>query len=472
MKQLLLCLLAVAASAETGPGWNTFRGPNGSGVFEAKNLPSEIGPGKNLLWRTSTPPGYSSPVIGGKHIFLTAHENGKIYTIALHRDTGKEAWRKEAPRAKTTKRSVNTPVSATPVTDGENVFVFFEDAGVFSYGPDGQERWRYLASNYNNPYGVSASPVLAGGKLIVACDQDTDSFLMALDAATGKLSWKAERTEFTHGFSTPVIYQPKSGPAQVIVSGAYQLAGYSVESGEKLWWVWGMAWQAKSTPVLSGDVLFVHSWMASMSELGAQKDDVAPFDEVLKKFDADHDGKLSRDESPDPALKPVWFLLDLNKDNFVDAQEWEVHRKRGQAKNGLYAIRLGGKGDVSATHVLWRFDKSLPNIPSPVLYEGVLYVLKEGGVLTALEPATGRVSKQGRITGALEGYFASPVAADGKIFTASKEGKVAAVKAGADWQVLHVSDLGDEIWATPALDANRLYIRTEKAVYCFGKAPD
>ncbi|MBI4905866.1 MAG: PQQ-binding-like beta-propeller repeat protein [Acidobacteria bacterium] len=468
MKQfsLILFFVSVAAAEST---WTSFRGPNGAGVAQAKNLPTAFAVDKNLAWKTALPPGYSSPVLSGRQVFLTAFEGEKLFTIALDRASGKELWRKEAPRAKVTRRSVNTPVSATPATDGENVYVFFEDAGAFSYNAKGEERWRYAGTAFNNPYGMSASPILTGGKVILLCDQDTNSYLLSLDAATGKVMWKTERPEAIHGFSTPVFYQPKSGGAQVIVSGSYQLAAYSVESGEKLWWVWGMAWQAKSTPVLRGDVLYVHSWMASMSELGQQKDDVAPFADVLKEKDADGDGKLSAEEAPDPAMKPVWFLFDLNKDKLVDAQEWEVHRKRGQARNGLYAIRLGGKGDVTATNVLWKHDKSLPNIPSPVLYNDVLYVLKEGGVLTALDSTSGKMLKQGRITGALEAYFASPVAADGKIFTASKDGKVAALKAGPDWDVITVSDLGEEIWATPALDDNHVYIRTQKALYCFGK---
>jgi len=154
---------------------------------------------------------------------------------------------------------------------------------------------------------------------------------MALNPKNGKLLYKVERPESTHGFSTPVVYRPAKGPAQLILSGSYQVAAYSVETGEKLWWVWGMAWQAKSTPVLHGDMLYVHSWMATLSELGIQKDDVPLFEAVLKEFDKDKDGKLSQAEAPDPAMKPVWFLFDLNKDGFIDAKEWEVHRMRGAA---------------------------------------------------------------------------------------------------------------------------------------------
>ncbi|HET8549904.1 MAG TPA: PQQ-binding-like beta-propeller repeat protein, partial [Bryobacteraceae bacterium] len=135
--------------------------------------------------------------------------------------------------------------------------------------------------------------------------------------------------------------------------------------------------------------------------------------------------------------------------------------------NGLYAIRLGGRGDVTATHVVWRYDKGLPNIPSPLLYRDALYVLREGGILTTLDPADGKVIREARIEGAVDSYFASPVAADGKVITASQEGKVAVIRAGRQWELLSVNEFGEEIWATPAMADNQIFIRTQRALYCF-----
>lgn len=121
--------------------------------------------------------------------------------------------------------------------------------------------------------------------------------------------------------------------------------------------------------------------------------------------------------------------------------------------------------------MLWSYRRSLPNFPSPLLYEGVLYVLKEGGILTALDPKSGEVLKAGRIEGALDDYFASPVAADGKLFTASHAGRLAVLAAGPDWRVLSVSDLEEEIWATPAIAGSQIFVRTQEALYCFEKPP-
>ncbi len=460
---LLLCVISVAPAASDWPG---FRGPNGSGVSDATGLPVNFGPGKNVIWKADIPGGQSSPVVVGERIFVTASEGQKLLTICLDRKTGKVLWRREAPRERATKsHGANTPASPTPVTDGSAVYVFFEDFGLLSYNVDGSERWRRALGPFNNPYGMAGSPILADNVVLLLCDQDTKSFLIAVDKTDGAVRWKTDRPEATHSFSTPVIYRPAGGPAQVIVSGAYQVAAYSVATGEKIWWVSGMAWQAKSIPVIDGDTLYVHSWMAAVSEIGIH--DVRPFKQVLAERDANHDGKLAPDEVADKDMKALWFLFDLNRDGFLDEQEWNLNQARETAGNGLFAIKLGGKGDVTKTHVLWRFEKSLPNIPSPLVYKGVLYVLREGGVVTALDPHSGRVLKQGRLTGALDAYYASPVAADNKIYTVSQEGKLAVLKAGGQWELLAVNDMQEECWATPAIDGGSLYVRTKSAMYRF-----
>jgi outer membrane protein assembly factor BamB len=132
------------------------------------------------------------------------------------------------------------------------------------------------------------------------------------------------------------------------------------------------------------------------------------------------------------------------------------------------AVRLGGGGDMTATNILWRYYKSLPNASSPVVYRGVLYLVKEGGILTALDAETGKVLKQGRIAGAQEFFYASPVAADGKIYAPGEAGHVAVIKAGADWEVLAVNDMDEEVFASIAPLDERLYLRTRGALYCFG----
>jgi outer membrane protein assembly factor BamB len=234
---LSVALLAPAAAGE----WLRFRGPNGSGVADGKPLPREIGPAKNVIWKTAVPAGKSSPVVISDRVYLTGHENGTLLTLALDRRTGKMLWRREAPGRRDEKRhTLNDPASPSPVTDGENVFVFFAGYGLISYGRDGAERWRLPLGPFTNFHGMGASPVLVGDKLLMICDQDQGAYLLAVDQNTGKPVWKVDRPEMVHSFSTPIVYRPPSGPAELIVPGSYQMTGYDVATGKLLWRVNGL----------------------------------------------------------------------------------------------------------------------------------------------------------------------------------------------------------------------------------------
>jgi outer membrane protein assembly factor BamB len=461
-----LLLFSISLMIAAAPVWTRFRGPNGTGVAETGPLPVEMNREKNLQWRVEYQPGFSSPVLGEKCVFLTSYEAMKGFTACLDPKTGSELWRRQGFELSKKFGPVNTPVSATPVTDGKNVWVFFESIGLVSYDGDGNERWRKPLGTFNNPYGMANSPMLADGVLVLQADQDTGSYLLAVDAASGKDLWRTERPQALHGYSTPVLYRPRSGPSQLIVSESYQLTGYSLKTGEKLWWVDGMAWQAKSVPVLDGDMLYLHSWTFGLSEIA--KLPARPWAEFLAEADKDKDGRIGKDEAPEKEMVKLWFLYDLDRTGFLEEKDYASIQKRSEERSGLFAIQLGGKGDLTGSAIRWKAEKQLPNIPSPVLYQGILYVLKEGGILTAYDAKAGAVVKQGRVEGALDGYFASLVASDGKIFAASHKGKFGVLKAGREWEVLKVNDLEEEIWATPAIEGGRIYLRTQKALYCFG----
>jgi outer membrane protein assembly factor BamB len=129
---------------------------------------------------------------------------------------------------------------------------------------------------------------------------------------------------------------------------------------------------------------------------------------------------------------------------------------------------LGGEGDQSATAIRWRYSKPVPQVPSTLLYQGVLYMINDSGILISFDPATGSVLKQGRLHGAIDKYFSSPVAADGKVFLIGEAGQVSVLKAAGEWDVLRVNELDDEVFATPAIADGRIYIRTRSALYAFG----
>jgi len=221
----------------------------------------------------------------------------------------------------------------------------------------------------------------------------------------------------------------------------------------------------KSVPVIDRDVIYVSGWETGGDT--AQAPEVPTWEETLAKYDTDHDGRISRAESP---LKNLNQFLDsdLNRDGYLDERDWNFYRARRTSQNNVVAIRGGGHGDVTNTHVLWRYRKSVPNVPSPLLYRGVLFLVKEGGIFTSVNPKTGEIYKQARLTGALGQYWSSPVGADGKIYVSCEDGKVSVITASADWEILAVNDLDDEIFATPAIVDESIYVRTRGTVYRFG----
>ena len=472
MKKLLpLSLIAIALFVNTNSSthaqprtneWTQFRGPNGTGVAEGSALPTEFGAKKNLVWKTPVPFARSSPVVTADRIFLTASEGDKLITLALDRKNGKVLWRREVVRPRhMTIYKANDAASPSPVTDGKNVFAFFGELGLISYGPDGKERWRLPLGPFNSFYGMGGSPVITGNTLVMVCDHRANSFIIAVDARDGKELWRKSRTNF-ESYSTPAIYKPKDGPAQVIVVGSNTVDAYSLDKGERLWWVSKIGTYPKGVPIIGTDMVYV---MAD----GGEEPFLPPFEESLKQFDKNKDQRLHSEEmKAQPEAYDHFGWLDANSDQYVDREEYDFVRNSTVGGHGLTAVRLKGQGDLTASNVAWNVKKSYPSIPAPLIYRGVMYLMKEGGIVSSLDPASGAVLKQGRTPDALEEYYASPVAADGKIFVVSASGKVTVLKAEAQWEILAMNDLDEEVWATPAIAGNNLYIRTRNALYSFG----
>src|SRR5262245_50015830 len=459
-----LLLLAVPA---LGADWPQFRGRNASGVADAKNLPVRFGPESNVVWKTPLPIGPSSPAIAGDRIFLTGVENEKLLTIAVDRASGRVLWRREAPRPRRQElQENNNPAAPTPATDGKNAYVFFADFGLLAYGPDGRELWKLPLGPFNNPFGHGASPILAGELLLQVCDQDTDSFVLAVEKSSGRVRWRTPRRHAQRGYATPVLHRPSRGGLQALVIGSYQLDAYDVDSGRPIWWIRGLPWQIKPTPVLGEDAVYFVTFSGE-SDPG-QQEVVPAFAEALARLDADKDGRLSKAEMPDERARGRFDeYLDLDDTGFLEERDWSQFQLRRQGMNSLWAFRLGGEGDMTEKSFLWKNPKSLPNVPSPLLYRGVLYTLKEGGILTSLDPKTGEIFTQARLEGAPGAYYASPVAADDKLYAISEEGKLAVVRAGADWELLAVNALDDGSKSTPAIVGDAIYVRTYSALYCF-----
>jgi outer membrane protein assembly factor BamB len=479
MRVVLGLLLALPLAAQ----WPQFRGANGAGVGETARLPVRFRAHEGAAWRTELPPGHSSPVIVGARIFVTAavlgkakdaglnkivDEGGRLFTICLDRATGKVLWRREAPRPRLERyQPTNSPASPSPAADEKGVYVFFGDYGLLAYGLDGEERWRLPLGPFNNVNGHGSSPILVDGLVVLLCDQDTDSYLIAVEKETGRVRWKTPRPESTRSYATPAVLRPARGAVEIVVPGSYQLTSYDARTGEKLWWIGGLSWQPKSTPVVEGDMVYAHWWEAGGENEGAT---VTPeFSELLKKFDANGDRRISLEEfASDARQQKALPNNDLDNDGQLDEREWNAYRARRASRNALLAVRAGGRGDLTGgANIVWRIQKNLPNVPSPLLYRGVMYLVKDGGIFTSLDPKTGRVLKQGRLPGALDTYYSSPVAGAGHVYAISQSGKMTVVKAGAEWEPEALNDFEEDCFATPAIAGDALYVRTRAALYCF-----
>jgi outer membrane protein assembly factor BamB len=304
--------------------WTQFRGPNSSGISTSTDLPVQFGPDQNVLWKTPLPPGHSSPVLTRDRIFITAYEGKeKLQVISLDRASGKIVWTRDVPKVRVQDlHKSNSPASPSPVTDGENVYAFFTDFGLISYDREGRQRWSLPLGPFNNPFGMGASPILAGETLLLNCDSESGSFFLAVDPKTGKQKWRLERPDATRGFSTPVLFQPAKGGQQVIVAGSLRLSAYDIASGKEVWFIRGLTWQIKPTPVFGQDALYILGWAGGADP--GQQEDIMPFEDALKKYDANKNGKLEKAEILDPKITGDWSSLDLDRDNAMNERDWPI----------------------------------------------------------------------------------------------------------------------------------------------------
>jgi hypothetical protein len=259
-----------------------------------------------------------------------------------------------------------------------------------------------------------------------------------------------------------MVFRSDAARADLIVLGTTRLDAYDLATGDQRWWLPLASEGALGTPLALGDTLLI-------STTGSNQPAMPTIASVLSQYDKDKDGRLSLEEfRGDANLGEHFGWIDENDDKFIDAPEWNKARGLGVGEWGAIAIRPGNeRGQLKSDAVRWRLQKNIPYIPAPLLYQGVYYMVKTGGIITSLDPASGRILKEGRSPGALGEYYASPVAADGKVFLANNEGKITVLKAGAEWEVLAVNEIDDEVNATPALSTGRIYVRTHSSLYCF-----
>jgi len=434
---------ALPEPAPAAGAWPSFRGPDASGTAAAQNLPDEWNgeTGDNILWRTPIPGlAHSSPVVWGDRLFVTSaisSEEGATFKPGLYGDgdassdrseqrymiyaldkgSGEILWERLAyrgvPRDKRHMKS--TYASASPATDGRIVVASFGSQGVYAYTVEGDWLWsvdvgRLDVGAYDIPtfeWGPASSPIIWNDTVFLQCDNQKDSFLLALDARTGETLWKAERDELP-SWGTPTVYRGPAGE-ELVTNAAKFIRGYDPLTGAELWRLGGSSKITAPTPVFTDELIVVAS------------------------------GR--RPEQP------------------------------------IFVLRPGAHGDItldgdatSNDSVVWSRTRRGPYMPTPLIYDDILYVLSNNGIFDAYDLASGEEIYRNRVPHLGSGFSSSPVAADGKIYLSNEDGDMVVVRAGREFEHIATNPMGELLMATPAISEGVMYVRGVASVFAIGKA--
>jgi outer membrane protein assembly factor BamB len=466
------------------PTWPQFRGPNCSGhAAEGQDPPVKFGPEQNVLWKTPVPTGHSSPCIWGDHIFLTGFDKDKkeLRVFCIDRSSGNIRWSKIVPAEQIEKvHSVSSPAAPTPAADGERIYVYFGSCGLFCYDFEGKQQWAVPLPVPEKGYGSGTSSIVFGELVILNRHEQKEPYLLTVDRKSGETAWKQRRQPTMETKSTPIVWEK-----QLVIHRYGEIVACDPADGNHIWSVSAVT-TGVSTPVIGNNVLFVGAWTNfGEPDLLVELPDFQAF---VKQYDKDGDMKISESEFPEDlamARRPEagnikytqWYLkrsfqrFDRSKDGLLDETEWKgvVAQYLGPYRDhGLVAIKPGGKDNVTDTHILWQEKKSVPEVPSPLYYDGRIYMIKNGGIVSCMDAETGKLLYRERL-GAFGLYCSSPICANGRIYIASTKGVITVFAAGDTLQVLARNDLKEQVFATPAVVDNKLYVRTVKHMYAFGE---
>lgn len=440
---LLAGLLSAQISQPRAAGsWPSFRGAAASGIAEGQNLPDNwsVGTGQNILWR-STVPGlaHSSPIVWGTQLFITSavssdpnatfrpglygdgdasgdRSRQRWMVYALDKRTGKILWERVAYEgAPIDKRHIkSTYASATPATDGRIVVASFGSHGVYAYDLSGNLRWKvdlgrmdvgaYDAPSYE--WGPASSPIIWNDLVILQCDNQADSFVIALNAQTGETVWKTERQELP-SWGTPTIAPTSAGPV-LVTNASNFIRGYDPRTGKELFKLGGSSKITAPTPIFADGFFVVAS--------GRQPEG------------------------------PIFVIRDNAR--------------------GDLTLRTGR---TSSEAIVWSRTARGPYMPTPLIYRGLLYVLNNNGIFDCYNLRSGEEVYRQRLPNIGSGFSASPVAADGKIYLSSEDGEITIIAAGTSFRNIGANDMGEPLMATPALSEGVMYVRSAKSVVAIGR---
>ncbi len=492
------CLLAVlvagivasaAVPTAIAADWAQFRGPNCSGISAGKEpLPDVLDTDKNLAWSVGLGDGIGSPVVAAGRVFISEMSGDEeVSLVCLDLASGKELWRKAfATGMLPDIHKSNSHAATTAAADKDRVYFYFSTLGMLACdAATGELLWK---QEIPEPYfvfkwGPGMSPILHKDKVIFCQDDDLAPAIYAFDKATGKVVWHVERDDMAVNYSHPVICETDRGP-ELVVAGTGKLLAYDPDSGKELWHARVLLRNIKTTPVVKDGVIYVslqsggiaNQWLASVdrAETGdgdgkITKEELQAFvgqrkvpEAFFKKFDR---GDLNGDGALEGEEIDRAFLAE---GNFAGAR-WNANDPSEQF---ILAVRGGGQGDVTSSHLLWKHPSRAPDhIVSPLVVDDRMFVVKGGGISSCFRIGDGQpLWYQKRIDNVGE-YFASPVYGDGKIYVVGENGQVVVLEAGPELNVLGVFDLGDSCLATPAIATGHLLFRTRTRLLCFAAKP-
>jgi outer membrane protein assembly factor BamB len=469
MKRLILAFIVLAASSSPTPAedWPQFRGINSSGISTSKNLPFKFSHEEKVLWRAKIGDGIGSAVIAGDRVFNSAMTGEQTFGVICHdAKSGKELWRKEFPTGKLPRITPpNSHASSTPATDGKRVYVYFSTLGIVALDAQtGKKVWQHKVPMpaYLMDWGPGASPVIHKDKVFFCQDDDLTSFVVGLDAVSGRQLWRTSREDMLAGYSIPVICTV-DGQTDLVVAGSGKLKGYDPKTGKERWTCNTLLRTIMTSPVVVGEKIYI-----AVQSYGDRSRTLIYA--VWQGLDTNQDGILAREETP-KEFHAKFDRSDRNRDQRLDQDEIETAFQHPDNMVGggsiVQAVRGGGKGDVSKTHVVWNLDHRAPsNLSSPLVFNNRVYLVKSGGMSSCFDAGSGETQWELMRLRTYGDYYASPIAADGKVFLTGRNGFVVVLQDGPELKILAKNDMDEEILATPSIADGRLFIRTRESIVC------
>jgi len=457
---LVLVAIAIWLPVVEADDWSRFRGPNGTGVSSEKGLPEAIDVDRNLQWKIIAGKGSSSPIVVSANVYFTSYQGDQRSLHCCELATGKTLWKQSVTKKRDENASApNGPATCTPAGNGRRLVVLYPDSGLFCYDLQGKVIWTHDLGPYHSMHGIAGSPVIVDDVVITLADQLEDSWIAGFDLASGKPLWKTARIDgVIGGYSTPGTYRNAQGNERIISSGPTGLFAYEPQSGKLAWSVAGVCNAPVTVPLISEGRALVCEPVGEPTPIGQ-----------LAALDKNKDGRYELAEvKNNVAIHRLMARMDKqwgNDDGVIVESEWNKAFGTMLNKGGLVAVDL--IDEKKEDRVQWNYRKAVPYVASPVSYEGLVYFVQDGGILTALDADTGELVKRGRLQKGGRKFYASLVAGDKKIYVVDISGTVTTVRAGRDWKVIAAHALGESCFASPAISNGRLLIRSARNLYCF-----